>query len=40
VPKDLKPTGPRQTYTATVTYETLELYGTVRAERKFAVEAK
>jgi hypothetical protein len=39
VPKDLKLAGKRETFTATVTYETLDLYGKVQAVRKVVVEA-
>jgi hypothetical protein len=39
VPKDLKLAGDRETFTATVTYETLELYGKVEASRTFTIIA-
>jgi hypothetical protein len=37
VPKDLKLAGNRETFTATVIYDTLELYGKVEAKRTFVV---
>ena len=40
MPKDLKLAGKREVFTATVTYDTLDLYGKVQAARKFTVEAE
>jgi len=37
VPKDLKLAGKQEAFTATVTYDTLELYGRVEASRQFVV---
>jgi hypothetical protein len=39
VPKDLKLSGDRETFTVTVTYDTLELDGEVRASRKIVIAA-
>jgi hypothetical protein len=39
VPKDFKLPGKTETYTITVTYDTLELYGKVEASRKFTIAA-
>jgi hypothetical protein len=38
VPKDLKLAGNREAFTATVTYQTKELYGKVEAARTFTIE--
>jgi hypothetical protein len=40
VPKDLKLAGKSETFTATVTYDTLELYGKVEGSRTFTVVAE
>jgi hypothetical protein len=40
VPKDLKLAGKSETFTATVVYDTLELYGKVEASRKIVVASK
>jgi hypothetical protein len=37
VPKDLKPSGKTETFTVTVKYETMALYGKVEASRKVVV---
>jgi hypothetical protein len=37
VPKDLKLVGKQEVFVATVTYDTLELYGRVQASRPFVV---
>ncbi len=37
MPKDLKLAGRQETFTATVTYDTLELYGRVEGSRQFVV---
>jgi hypothetical protein len=40
VPKDLKLSGPKETFTATVSYDTLDLYGKVDASVPIVLEAK
>jgi hypothetical protein len=40
VPKDIEVDGDKETFTATVTYETKELYGTVKASKKFTIKKK
>jgi hypothetical protein len=40
VPKDLKLAGKTETFTATVKYDTKELYGKVEASRKLIITAK
>jgi len=40
VPKDLKINGDQETFTATVEYNTFELYGKVKASRTFTIKAK
>lgn len=37
MPKDLKLAGKQEPFTATVTWDTLELYGRVEASRQFGV---
>jgi hypothetical protein len=37
VPNDLKLSGEEETFTITVTYDTRELYGTVKGEREVVV---
>jgi len=39
VPKDLKLAGPKEAFTVTVRYDTLELYGKVEASRVFIVSS-
>ena len=39
MPSDLKPAGNRETFTATLTYDTLELYGEVKASYEIVVAA-
>jgi hypothetical protein len=38
VPKDLKISGEKETYVATITYDTLDLYGKMEATVKLAFE--
>jgi hypothetical protein len=40
VPKDLKLAGKSETFTVTVTYDTLELYGKVQDSRKITVSSR
>jgi len=40
VPTDLKLSGKRETFTITVNYETLELYGEIRASRTFTIASE
>ena len=40
MPKDLKLSGAKETFTATVTYDTLDLYGKVETTMPIVVEAK
>jgi hypothetical protein len=40
VPNDIELTDGKGTFTATVTYDTLDLYGKVEASRKITVEAE
>jgi hypothetical protein len=40
VPKDLKLSGGAETFTVTVNYETLDLYGKVKASRLVVVTAE
>jgi len=40
VPKDLKLSGPKETFTATVTYDTLDLYGKVETTVPIVLETK
>jgi hypothetical protein len=40
VPKDLKLAGKSETFTITVTFETMELYGKVEASRKITVTSE
>jgi hypothetical protein len=40
VPSDLKLSGPKETLTATVSYDTLDLYGKVDAAVPITIEAK
>ena len=37
MPSDLKPAGKRETFTITVAYDTLELYGKLQASRTFTI---
>jgi hypothetical protein len=39
VPKDVKPAGKSETFTATAKYDTRELYGKVEASRKMVITA-
>ncbi|MHC4402782.1 MAG: hypothetical protein ACYTG0_24225 [Planctomycetota bacterium] len=40
MPKDIELAGDRETFTATVTYDTRELYGKVEASWEMVVESK
>jgi hypothetical protein len=40
VPKDFTINGKRETFTVTVVYDTMELYGTVKASRQITVTAQ
>jgi hypothetical protein len=40
VPKDLKLAGKSETFTVTVKYDTLELYGKVQAARTLTIASK
>ena len=40
MPKEIKLAGKQETFTVTVSYDTLELYGKVEASRQFVVASE